>query len=141
MKRVSLLNILHLLINHYLTFDFYFANYIRKFWLSWVKKMITLETNTCQINGKKIQHQTKCQQWVLSHHFTESQNQFLFNKIIHTTITTHICYFNPKMVSFLLGIAKNNNNRIPTKKHFTNESILVYWKCLFLSFPSLGYLQ
>lgn len=41
----------------------------------------------------------------------------------------------------LFGVPENNDDRISTQEHFTDESILVNWLCLFLSFPSLGHLD
>ena len=38
------------------------------------------------------------------------------------------------------GVPKNNDDRISTEEHFADESILVHWLGLFLSFTSLGHL-
>ena len=43
-----------------------------------------------------------------------------------------------KRISF--GVPKNNGDRISTEKHFADESILVDWLGLFLSFTSLWHL-
>jgi len=40
----------------------------------------------------------------------------------------------------LFGVPKNNDDRISTKEHFADETILVDWLSLLLSFTSLRHL-
>jgi len=46
---------------------------------------------------------------------------------------------NPLQIS--LGVPENNDNRISSEKHLTDEPILVNRECLFLSFAGLWDLQ
>lgn len=46
-----------------------------------------------------------------------------------------------EIIYSLFGVPENNDDRISTEEHFTDESILVDWLCLFLSLPSLGHLD
>jgi len=50
-------------------------------------------------------------------------------------------YRRPLHMSMSLWVSKNNNERVTTKKHLADESILVHRFGLFLSFPSFWRLQ
>lgn len=62
------------------------------------------------------------------------------NSIVHLDLSLKLLRLSSK-VRTSLGIPKNNDHRISSEKHLTDESILVNWKSLFLAFPSLRHLD
>lgn len=44
-------------------------------------------------------------------------------------------------MSHSLRIPENNDDRVPTEEHLTDESVLVNWESFLFTFPCLGYLH